>query len=261
VREVREDHPTGCPSCKRLLCGAALSRFFRWKKEAPLKLEPVRRPFRGSRVDKLSATQTRLAPRRRDGDSHGVHLAIRAWRGPVIVRWLVRRPRGRRSGSLVFPAPSLTLPVARRVFEVFRRCRAATSGPEEPKPASGPCGLGSPSECSPVALVGIRPPLLGFVPTDRPSRAHHLRGEWTLQTLRPARPGEARVSRPPSTDMPSERPLPRIVIAADPVRSRGCLPRNPVPPSWFHTTSAASSAQKVAGLLHPAASHGVRRVS
>jgi len=61
--------------------------------------------------------------------------------------------------------------------------------------------------------------------------------------------------------MPSERPLPRIGIAADPVRSRGSLPRNRVPPSWFCTTSAASSAREVAGLLHPAASHGVRRVS
>jgi hypothetical protein len=42
---------------------------------SPLKLEPVRRPFRVSRIDKLSATRTRLAPRRRDGNSHGVDLA------------------------------------------------------------------------------------------------------------------------------------------------------------------------------------------
>jgi len=41
----------------------------------------------------------------------------------------------------------------------------------------------------------------------------------------------------------------------------GCLPRNPVPSSWFCTTSTVSSARKAAGLLHPAASHGVRRVS
>lgn len=135
-----------------------------------MKLEPVRRPFRGSRVDKLSATQTRLAPRRRDGDSHGVHLAIRAWRGPVIVRWLVRRPRGRRSGSLVFPAPSLTLSVARRVFEVFRRCRAVTHRPERRKTTSGPSGLGSPSECSPVALVGLPTASPGIRP-DRPTFA------------------------------------------------------------------------------------------
>lgn len=121
--------------------------------------------------------------------------------------------------------------------------------------------LGSPSECSPVALVGnptssrgIRPDMPTFALTARAMR-------WTLQTLRPAWPREARVSRHPSTDIPSERPLPRIDIAADPVRSRGCQPRNPVSPSWFRTTSATSSAREVAGLLHPAASHGVRRVS
>ena len=42
-------------------------------------------------------------------------------------------------------------------------------------------------------------------------------------------------------------------------------PRSPdlghVPPSWFRTTSTVSSATEGAGLLHPAASHGVRRVS
>jgi hypothetical protein len=45
----------------------------------------------------------------------------------------------------------------------------------------------------------------------------------------------------------------------------GFGPRSPdlghVPPSWFCTTSTVSSATEGAGLLHPAASHGVRRVS
>jgi hypothetical protein len=177
------------------------------------------------------------------------------------VRWLVRRPRGRRSGSLVFPAPSLTLPVTRRVFEVFRRCRAAAPSSEEPETTSGPSGLGSPSECSPVALVGIPTSSPGIRPTYRASLPHGSRRELDLADLAACPVLRSRVSRLPSTGMPSERPLPRIDIAADPVRSRGCLPRNRVPPSWFCTTSAASSAREVAGLLHPAASHGVRRVS
>jgi len=38
-------------------------------------------------------------------------------------------------------------------------------------------------------------------------------------------------------------------------------PSSLVPSSWFRTTSTASSAHEVAGLLHPAAGPGVRRVS
>jgi hypothetical protein len=45
------------------------------------------------------------------------------------------------------------------------------------------------------------------------------------------------------------------------LRLRGCHPRSPVPSSWFLTTSTASSALRVAGLLHPAADPGVHRVS
>jgi len=45
------------------------------------------------------------------------------------------------------------------------------------------------------------------------------------------------------------------------LRPRGDHPRSPVPSSWFLTTSMVSSASSVAGLLHPAADPGVRRVS
>jgi len=41
----------------------------------------------------------------------------------------------------------------------------------------------------------------------------------------------------------------------------GSTLRNPVPSSWFCATSMVSSASGVAGLLHPAADPGVRRVS
>jgi hypothetical protein len=42
---------------------------------------------------------------------------------------------------------------------------------------------------------------------------------------------------------------------------RGATLASPVPPSWFRTTSAVSSAPGFAGLLHPAADPGVRCVS
>jgi len=40
-----------------------------------------------------------------------------------------------------------------------------------------------------------------------------------------------------------------------------CHAPGPVPPSWFLATSTVFSAHRVAGLLRPAANHGVRRVS
>lgn len=43
--------------------------------------------------------------------------------------------------------------------------------------------------------------------------------------------------------------------------SEGSTPRSPVPSPWFLATSMVSSASPVAGLLHPAADPGVRRVS
>jgi len=45
----------------------------------------------------------------------------------------------------------------------------------------------------------------------------------------------------PSIDVPAERPLPRMSPCASVPRSH---PRNPVPSSWFHTTSTASSARR-----------------
>ena len=54
--------------------------------------------------------------------------------------------------------------------------------------------------------------------------------------------------------MRSKRPLPRNVATA--LRSRGATLEDPVPPSWFCTTSTVCSASPVAGLLHPAADRG-----
>jgi hypothetical protein len=56
----------------------------------------------------------------------------------------------------------------------------------------------------------------------------------------------------PPTDMPSVRPLREAEASVGPT----VPPASRVPPSWFLTTSTVCSAQRVAGLLHPAASQG-----
>jgi hypothetical protein len=62
----------------------------------------------------------------------------------------------------------------------------------------------------------------------------------------------------PSIDITPERPLPRGVATSLRTRAAGS---KRVPSSWFRTTSTVSSALEIAGLLHPAADPGVRRVS
>jgi len=56
----------------------------------------------------------------------------------------------------------------------------------------------------------------------------------------------------PSADMPSARPLREAEASVGPT----VPPASRVPPSWFCTTSTVCSAQRVAGLLRPAASRG-----
>jgi hypothetical protein len=62
-----------------------------------------------------------------------------------------------------------------------------------------------------------------------------------------------------STDVYSRRPLPRDVPVA--LRPAEVHSASLVPSLWFCTTSTASSAWRIAGLLHPAAGHEVRCVS
>jgi hypothetical protein len=62
---------------------------------------------------------------------------------------------------------------------------------------------------------------------------------------------------PPSTCLPSVY-VPHDVATMLRARTAGS---NHVPSSWFLTTSTVSSARRIAGLLHPAADPGVRRVS
>jgi hypothetical protein len=65
------------------------------------------------------------------------------------------------------------------------------------------------------------------------------------------------IRRRPSTDMTEARPLPGDESPIGAALPGAAL----VPSTWFPTTSTASSAHRLAGLLRPAAGPGVRRVS
>jgi hypothetical protein len=155
----------------------------------------------------------------------------------------------KRSGSFGLPRvlPGLTTDSAcaglRRTLEVFRIASSTNQHC---------CSLiidplfGSPSELLPAARTGSRrPPLLG---SDRragcPERLAHppLRQLCTFFRRTVARPLPA-TNRGPS---PS---------------ASGYQSGSPVPTAWYLTTSPVFSAQRLAGLLHPAADPGVRHVS
>jgi hypothetical protein len=113
---------------------------------------------------------------------------------------------------------------------VFGRCRPGPSRSSrlfrrpKPKPRNdGPRDLGLSFKALAKALDSplSDPPLMGFVVC-------------------------------PSADMPSARQLREAEASVGPT----VPPASRVPPSWFCTTSTVCSAQRVAGLLHPAASQG-----
>lgn len=109
-------------------------------------------------------------------------------------------------------------------------------------------------------LRGLRPN--GAV-ADRP-------GSWSVRRLRragraslPSEPRRSQIRRPAAPLLPLHRHDRRASTPAQQaaLRSGGGQPPDRVPPSWFRTTLAACSARRLAGLLHPAADHGVHRVS
>jgi len=152
----------------------------------------------------------------------------------------------RRSGSLDFPAPSLALRVAARAFEVFRRCHAGPWLLAKSRVPCGPSGLGSPSE---HAAFQSGSALTDLLPWPRSRRAASNR-RFSPSVRR-------RAPFPLSTD-PAGRPLPQALPPAS-------VAENPSPQS--RSTLVVSHhldgflRPEVAGLLHPAASHEVRRVS
>jgi len=161
------------------------------------------------------------------------------------------REHNLRSGSLVFPTPSSAFPVTRLALEGFRRLRHALF-------SFAP--LQSTSPCAPVGS----PDLLSWDSS---------RGCAISPTLLP----EHGVSIGPS---PLHRLLPGVHSRDDvAIAASGSedLSEHRVPTSWFRTTAPVFSAVRpiagtavpiafatspgVAGLLHPAADRGVRRVS
>jgi len=162
-----------------------------------------------------------------------VHVAFEVdERGPCLSIGAVCAPRMLRSGSSGLPR---SLPGVRRLrlaLEVFRCVRAAVT-------------IAGPGATTSVVFVPVqRPGSDRIVPR---SRGGSIGLSWASC---------------PSIDVARWCPLP-------PARSeepsgfgdRGSHLRRPVPSSWFRTTSTASATCGFAGLLHPAADPGVRRVS
>jgi len=127
----------------------------------------------------------------------------------------VSSPVLRRSGSLDFPAPSLTLRVAARVFEVFRRCHA------------GPVLLAK-SRCraDPQVLAPLR----------------------SVQPFNPGRRTDLSAAFPP-LHRPCRASTPTDVAVG--FGDRESLPCHPVPSSWFRTTSMVSSARRLRACCIP----------
>jgi len=144
-------------------------------------------------------------------DSRGVHLTFRAWPGAMTVRSSCRGSCRRRSGSLDFPAPSQTLRVAARVFEVFRLRHV---GPVLLAKSASEWTLGSwlPFRAVVVRSARISP---GFLP-------------WNSSAASPS----TRLSGVHSR-------MHRCML-----RSRRFQLRDPVPSSWFRTTPMGSSARR-----------------
>ena len=143
-------------------------------------------------------------------------------------RWFRAPSAPSRSGSLDFPAPSLVF-VHHWTGPSRSSARAATPGCPGARTSSI---VSSPSEPRPFARGRHR---LAPAPTLPPVG-------FTF----------------PSIDISEKRPLPPGLPGFGRATSR---PLDPVPSSWFRTTSTACSASCFAGLLHPAADPGVRRVS
>lgn len=171
--------------------------------------------------------------------------------------------RVRGSGSSAFPAPSLTLTVAGRVFEVF------PCAPGRPKAVPVLPRFGPPSLADPPRHRGLRG---RERPADHPNPLRSLlaphAGAANLAGPHECRPSVSFIRRlrrvsssgsPPSCSVSavhSQRP-----VETGHLRPSGAIRPGPVPPSWFLATSTVSSSRTVRALLQPAADPGVHRVS
>jgi hypothetical protein len=170
----------------------------------------------------LEVPPTRVGGSR--GGSRGVHLTFRAWLDPETVRSSCRCPCAVVAGRLDFPAPSLTLRVAARAFEVFRlhhagpgfsriRGSVRTLGSWLP---FGACSL-STGRIAPTSFPGIRPEDRGVGPRFA-SRA-------AVVGLRPTSPPTL-----PGVHSRKHRCLPRSRRSLSEITFH---PRGFSPPRWF----------------------------
>jgi hypothetical protein len=199
----------------------------------------VRLAFEVSRSRKTfrcgSPTCVDVPGRKLPWSSPGLQGLARSGDGEVFVSMPVLR----RSGSLDFPAPSLTLRVAARVFEVFRRCHAGPWLLAKSRVPCGPSGLGSPSERVAFQSGSDRTDLLPW--------------PWSRRTVG-VEPATCIADPPSSGSVP---PLHRPCRASTPASVAACfghgesLLRDPVPSSWFCTTPMVSSARRLRACCIP----------
>jgi len=157
------------------------------------------------------------------------------------------------AGGWLLPAPSRTLRVAALAFEVFRRRRAGTDPPlRKNRNRADPQALAplQSSHCCPwsnsTSSRGIRPALRSETATFAAARFGR----------RPPlhRPRNAR-ARPESSP-----PSVHSCVRCRTLRSQGAIPETRSVLVVSHHLDGFLRSE-VAGLLHPAAGHGVRRVS
>jgi hypothetical protein len=158
------------------------------------------------------------------------------------------------AGRWYFPAPSLTLRVTALAFEVFRRRRAGTDPPLRKNRNRADPRVLAPLQSSHCCPGRTRPPLVGFV-----------RRCVSKTAACAAAPTRAPTTPPPT---PRRASAPRVFTdrASTPARVAACFGLEE-PSSKSCSVLVVSHhldgflRSEVAGLLHPAAGHGVRRVS
>jgi hypothetical protein len=158
------------------------------------------------------------------------------------------------AGRWYCPAPYLTLRVTALAFEVFRRRRAGTDPPLRKNRNRADPRVLAPLQSSHCCPGRTRPPLVGFV-----------RRCVSKTAACAAAPTRAPTTPPPT---PRRASAPRVFTdrASTPARVAACFGLEE-PSSKSCSVLVVSHhldgflRSEVAGLLHPAAGHGVRRVS
>jgi len=199
-------------------------------------------------LSSLRVSRNTRLPRLTPRHSHGVHLK-RAWERCRRLLFGARSTLRCVAGRLAFPASSLALPPTRLAPDGDGPSRSFASRRWSPGiAAKGPSTHSSAPLRSSHLLPGpAHADLLSWGRTGRTGFPGRLAPSPLRQLCTFSRRTVA-------------RPLPARNRGSRP-SAFGCQSESPVPTAWYLTTSPGFSALRLAGLLHPAADPGVRRVS